>query len=204
MGVGQLGGGDHVLVRGVQLAVSDIIHHRAGKQVGILEHHAQTAPQIGLADLPHVDAIVKDLALVDIVETVDQVGNGGFACACGAYKGDLLAGLSVEGYVVQYQFILHIAKVHVNQSHIPLQPGIVHLAVLIYPLPSPFACADLALRQGAVRLFPHPDQGDRTFIGFRRFIHQLEDPLGACQGHYHGIELLGDLVDGHDKAAGQL
>ena len=40
MGIGQLGCLDALLVGGLQIPVADIVHYRAGKQVGILEHHA--------------------------------------------------------------------------------------------------------------------------------------------------------------------
>ena len=37
---------DARLIRGVQLAIADILHDRAGKQMGILKHDAQRAAQI--------------------------------------------------------------------------------------------------------------------------------------------------------------
>ena len=49
VGVGQLGGGDALLVGGVQAAVADVLHHRAGEQVGVLEHHAQGAAEVRLS-----------------------------------------------------------------------------------------------------------------------------------------------------------
>ena len=48
---GQLGGGLHLLVGGVQAAVADVVRHGAGEEVGILEHHAQGPAQGVLLDL---------------------------------------------------------------------------------------------------------------------------------------------------------
>ena len=89
---GQLCGGDDLFIRRVQPAVADVLHHGAGEQVGVLQDDAQTAPEVVPLDLVYVDAVIADLALVHIVEPVQQVGNGGFAGAGGAYEGDLLAG----------------------------------------------------------------------------------------------------------------
>ena len=65
--VGKLRRLDALLVRRVQLAVADVLHNRARKQVGILQHDAQRAAQIGLLDLVDVDAVVADLAVERIL-----------------------------------------------------------------------------------------------------------------------------------------
>ena len=101
---GELCRGDALFIRCAELAVADVVHHRAGEQVGVLQHDAQRAAQVGFFDLVDVDAVVADLALLNIVETVDQVGDGGLARAGGADEGDLLAGLGVKGNVMQTDF----------------------------------------------------------------------------------------------------
>src|SRR5699024_6114519 len=45
---GQLGGGDALLVMGVQVAVADVFHHGAGEQVGVLQDDAQRMEQVSL------------------------------------------------------------------------------------------------------------------------------------------------------------
>ncbi len=57
----------------------------------VLQHHAERAAQLGLLDLGDVDAVVADLALIDVVEAIDEVGDGGLASTRGANKGDLLS-----------------------------------------------------------------------------------------------------------------
>ena len=49
VGVGRLGGGDALLVGGVQPPVANVVHHRTGKKVGILKHHAQRRAQVGVS-----------------------------------------------------------------------------------------------------------------------------------------------------------
>ena len=44
------------------------------------------------------------------------------------------------------------------------------------------------------------DQVNIAVIRFRLLIHQLKNPLRAGQRHNDGVELLGDLVDGHIEA----
>ncbi len=81
---------------GVQLAEADIFLDGAGEQVGVLQYDAQALPQGVLFDFPHVDAVVGDAAVVDVVEPVDQVGDGRLSGAGGAYKGDLLPRFGVK------------------------------------------------------------------------------------------------------------
>ena len=101
IGIGQLCGGNALLIGGIQAAVADVLHDRAGEQVGILQNDAQRAAQVVLFDLADVDAIIPDLAVCDIVEAVDQVGDGRFAGTGGADKGDLLARAAIEVDPVQ-------------------------------------------------------------------------------------------------------
>ena len=95
MRVGQLGGGDTLFIGGIQLAVADILHDGAGEQVDILQNHAQGAAQVGLGDLVDVDIVIADLAVGDVIEPVDQVGDGGLAGTGSADEGDLLAGTGI-------------------------------------------------------------------------------------------------------------
>ena len=113
--VGELGGGDAFLVRRVQPPEADIVHDRAGEQVRVLQHHAERAPQVRLLDLVDVDAVVADLAVLDIVEAVDQVRDRRLAGAGGADEGDLLAGLRVQLDVVQHHLLRHIAEIDAVQ-----------------------------------------------------------------------------------------
>ena len=84
VGVGQLGGGDAFVIRGVQLAIADVIHNSAGEEVHILQDDAQGLAQVLLVDVADVDPVIEDGPAVDVVETVDQVGDRGFAGAGGA------------------------------------------------------------------------------------------------------------------------
>ena len=44
--------------------------------MGVLQHDPKRVAQVIFFDLVDIDAVVADLAVLDIVETVDQVGDG--------------------------------------------------------------------------------------------------------------------------------
>ena len=46
--------------------------------------------QISFFDLVDVDTVISDLTVLDIVKTVDQVGDRGLSCTGGTDKGDFL------------------------------------------------------------------------------------------------------------------
>ena len=60
-----------------------------------LQNDAERAAKIGFFDLVDIDAVITDLAVGDIIEPVDQVGDGGLAGTGGAHKGDLLTGVGI-------------------------------------------------------------------------------------------------------------
>ena len=204
MGIGQLRRLDAVLIRSIQLAVADVVHDGAGEQVGLLEHHAQGPPQIGLGDLVDVDVVVADFAVGNVIEAVNQVGNGGFARAGGAHKGDLLAGMGIQGHIVQYRLLRHIAKVHVEHGDVALQFGVGYGAVrLMGMLPCPTAGALVGFGDIPVFVNFRVDQPDIARILLRLLVHQLKNPLRAGKGHDDGIDLVGYLGDGHIEGTGQ-
>lgn len=44
--------------------------------MGILQHDSERVAQVIFFDLVDIDTVIADLAVLDIVETVDQVGDG--------------------------------------------------------------------------------------------------------------------------------
>ena len=139
-----------LLVRRVESAVADIVQHRAGEEVRLLQHKAQGAAQIGLFDLVDVDAVIADLAVGNVVEAVNEVRDRGLARAGRANEGHLLPGLRVDGHVVQHVLALFIGKVHVHKAHVALEGGVGQRAVPVRVPPGPFAGALLRLREAAV------------------------------------------------------
>ncbi len=133
--IGQLCRRDALLVSGIQIAVADVVHHRTGKQMGILEHDAQGTAQVRLFDLIDIDAVVADLAIGNVIKTVDQVGDGGLAGTGSAYEGDLLPRLGPQADVVEYDLIRRISEVHIVKDHASLQLGVSNGAVRLVGMP---------------------------------------------------------------------
>ena len=201
---GQLGGGDAFFIGGVQLAVAYVLHHRAGEEVGVLQNDAQRVAQIGLLDLVDVNTVVTDLAIVDIVEAVDEVGDGGLARAGGADEGQLLAGLGVEGDVVQNRLFRRVAEVDVEEAHVAHQASVGERAVVVGMLPRPHACALAALLDGAVFLLAGVDQRHIALVGLRLFIQQGKETVRARQAHDDHVHLVGYLADGAGELLGHV
>ena len=214
MGVGALSGGDALLVSGIQPSVADVVHDGAGEQVGVLEHRPQGAAQVVLADGLHIDAVIGDESSLDLIEAVDQVGDGGLARAGGAYEGDLLARVGVDGHIFQDAFAGHIGEVHMAEPDGPLQLGevvvlpghVAHgapdqveggLARVVLVLPGP-AVAGQGGQVGhfgepAVRSHLHPDALGGVHAGRQQLQAAALGPLRLAQlgegilcSHQHG------------------
>ncbi len=141
-----------------------------------------------------VDAIVADLAVGNVIKAIDQVGDGGLACAGGAHKGDLLARLRIDGHIVQHGLAFLVAKVHILQAHVALQQRIGKAAIGLRLLPGPVAGVTGRFRDGAVRSHHRIDQRHLALILLRLLVHQVEDAARAGQTHDDGVDLLGKLV----------
>ena len=181
VGIGQLRCRPHFLIRSVQFTVTDILRHGSGKQVGILQHNAQRMPQIRFFDLVDVDAVITDLPVGHIVESVDQIGNRSLSGSGGADEGNLLP--RRRGGIDHVSLQLHISG------------GAVRLVEM---LPRPHAGALLRLHNLAVLLL-RVYQRDIAVVNFRLLIQQREHTVCSGHGHHDEVQLHADLVDGHGK-----
>ena len=74
--------------------------------------------QVILFDLGDIDSVIADLTLLNIVKTVDQVGDSCFSCTCGAYESQLLTGLCKEADILKDYFIRVIAESYILEADI--------------------------------------------------------------------------------------
>ena len=79
MGTNGFGGTDNLFIRGGTVSVTDIIHDGAGKDKAVLHHDAHLGTQGMKSDLGYIGIINPDSAAADVVETAEQVDDGGFA-----------------------------------------------------------------------------------------------------------------------------
>ena len=82
------GGGDDFLVGRIGAAKADILHDAGAEQEGILQDDADLRAQALRCNITHIDAIDADGALTDVIETRQQVDDGGLACAGRADDGE--------------------------------------------------------------------------------------------------------------------
>ena len=85
-----------LLVARVRPRVGDVVADRAGKEPGVLEHHADPGPQVVPCHVGDVHAVEGDPARVQLVEAHDEVDERRLAGAGRADDGDRLARLDDE------------------------------------------------------------------------------------------------------------
>ena len=113
VGVGSLGGGDHLVHGGVRLAVGNVLPHRTGTQPCVLQYHAVAAAQGGAGHIPDIGAGHLDAAAVYIIEPHQQVDEGGLSTAGRAYDGDALAGLHIQREPLDERAVGQVAEGHI-------------------------------------------------------------------------------------------
>ena len=213
--VGRGGGGDHLVPRGPGLAVRDVLADGATEQPGLLQHHAEFAAQRRPRHRGDVDPVQQDLAAVDLVETLQQVDQGGLAGAGGAHDGDGLAGFGLHTQARDQRTLRGIAEVDITELDVPLD----HLGQLavglrahldgIQHLEDPLGRGDARLQQVGHRR----DLGDR--LGEHPRV--LDEGLHVAQRHSsvchlqpadhrddHVVQVPDQGVDRHDDARDEL
>ena len=167
----------------------------------ILQHNSERTAQIRLLNLVHIDAVVADLSVLDIIKAVNQIGNGCFTRSRGTHKGDLLPRLRIKLHIMEHHLIIIIPEIHAVENHISFKFHIIYGMVrLMFVSPCPAACALRRLHKGAILLF-HIDQCHITVVRLRRLIQHFKDALRTRHRHDNRVELLAHLVYGHVKAS---
>ena len=178
--IGQFCCSDDFLVGGIQTTVADVFHDGTGEEVGVLQYHRHGAAQIILTDFLDVDAIVADLTGIQLVEAVEQVGDGGFACTGGADEGDLLTRFCVKTQIVENRLVRHIAEGHIFEHNVALHFGVGESAVMMRMFPCPDAGTLVGFDQIAVFVLLSIDQSDIAVVLFFWGVNESEDAL--CTG----------------------
>ena len=132
-------------------------------------------------DVLDIDAVDKDLALLNVVVPADQAENGGFAGACGAHKGHGLLGVYMEGNTLEHPF-----------SGIVGEPDILELDLAL----------DVAQLDGVGlvhHLGLHVQNGENLLCCGKGLLQHIEL---LCQG-LDGVEEPGDIhIEGDHGLAG--
>lgn len=76
----------HLGIGGVELAVSDIVAHRAVEQPRVLQHHAEHRAQVVAREVADIVAAYLDGARLHVVEAHEQLHHRGLAGAGGSHE----------------------------------------------------------------------------------------------------------------------
>ena len=106
---GARGGADLVLGRALA-PVGDVLADGAAEQPRVLQHHAEQAAQVAARHVLRVHAVHDDAPAVDLVEAQQQVDQRGLAGAGGPDDGHGLAGLHVQGEVLDERRVGQVAE----------------------------------------------------------------------------------------------
>ena len=167
----------------------------------ILQNDSEGTAQVVFFNLCNVDAVITDLTALNVVESIDQVGDRCLTGACRSNECQLLSRFCKEADIMKNNFIFIIAKCYVFESYISGQFGISCSAIFVSRLfPCPHTGTFCAFSNRSILIFFCIDQCDGTGILFRFFVNELEDTFCSCKCHDDGIELLCDLHEWLGKA----
>ena len=192
-------------IRCIQLAITDIITNRTGKQMCVLKNDSKRMSQIILFDLGNIDSIITDLAFLDIIKTIDQIGYG---CLTGSGRADecqFLSGLRIQADIVKNCFVFIISKGYILKSYITFQLCIGYGAICrMRMFPCPHAGSLFAFYNVAILIFSCIDKCYITLILFWFLIDQIENSFRTGKRHDDGIKLLCHLHERLSEAFGEL
>ena len=170
-----------LIVRDALFPQDDVAADGAREEEHILQHLAEVTAERGDLDLPDVDAVNEDLALLELVVPADERKDGALARAGGADKGHRLPRVDVEGNALQHPLARDIAEPDVLELDLPL-----HLV-------------QLDGVRGIHQLGLDVHDGEHLLRGRKRRLQPVE-LLGKV---LDGGEELGDVhIEGDDGAAG--
>ena len=201
IGICQLSCTYALFVCGIELAVADVLHDGSREEVSVLKDNAQTAPEVGLFDLVDVDFIEADLAVLDVIEAVDEIDYRCLSRSGASYEGKLLAGVRIHLDVVQDHLLRVVAEVHSVEGYRAFELSVGHGAVgLMRMLPGPDVGVLICFGDCAVFCNLSPDKFHVAVVLFGFLVHHLEDALCSGAGHDYAGELLADLRNRHGEA----
>ena len=118
---------EHLLARGVPLAIGNVVIDRPGEQPGILQHHAEARAKGCPVHGPRIHAVDRDRAGIHIVKPHEQVHDRRLAAARRTDDGDLLSRRHVDAQVLDQRMrrIVGEADMVKRNPLLPLRHGAV-------------------------------------------------------------------------------
>ena len=198
--IGQFRCCNDLLVCSIQLSITDIILHCSSEKVSILKYDPHGTAQICFFDLVDIDAVISDLPILDIIETVQKIGYGSFSSSCRSNKSNFLPWLCIHFHIMEHDLVIIIAKIHPIQNHIPFQFNVICFSgILMKMLPCPSSGSHISFLQLSI-LFLYIHKGNISLICLRLLIQKFKDTFCSCKGHNNTVKLLAHLIDRHAEA----
>ena len=160
----------------------------------ILQNNSKRTAQVVFSNLCNVDAVITDFTALNVIETIDQVGNRCLAGARRSYECQFLTRFGKEADIMKNNFVFIISKCHIFEPYISGQFRISRRAIFVSRLfPCPHTGTFCTFSNRSILIFFCIDQCDGTGILFRFFVNELEDTFCSGKCHNDGIKLLCDL-----------
>ena len=106
-----------LFVRGVGLAIGDVVADGAAEQPGILQDHAHQGAQVPAGHAGNVHAVDGNAPALQFVKPHQQVDQRGLARPGGADDGDFVARPGREGHVLHQNVVVAVTEAHVFKAH---------------------------------------------------------------------------------------
>ena len=122
-------GGVHIVAHAHDLLVGDVVAEHdvaadgAREEEHVLQHLPEMTAERRDLDVPDVDAVDEDAALLDIVIAADEREDGGLARARRAHERHRVTRVDVEGNALQDPLARHIGKPDVLKFDLPFHFG---------------------------------------------------------------------------------
>ncbi len=120
MGVRGLSGGNDLFFRYVFASVRNIVAYRPRKKPCFLKHHAEHFPQAAAGNPVHINSVDFNRTAVRVVETHQQIDDGGFPAAGRPYNRNPLAGSRFQVHILYQLCLRTVGKVHMFHINISL------------------------------------------------------------------------------------
>ena len=173
--------------------------------MGILKYDSQRTSQVIFPDLGDVDSVVTDLTFLNIIETVDQVGDGCLSCTGRTYESKFLTRFCKKTDVFQDHFIRVISEGNVFETNVTCQFSVSNGTVCgMRMFPCPHAGSLFAFGDISVCIFSRIDKFYITFIFFRFLINEFKDSFCTRKCHNNRVELLCHLHEWLSEALCEL
>ena len=139
--------------------------------MGILENYSKRPSKVCFLNLIDINTVIPDFAILNIIESVNQVCNRSLAGTRRSDKGNLLTGSCGYLNIMKNYLVIGISEVYIIKFHITLKLYICGCIVgFMIMLPSPASCMVRSLDELAV-FFLGVNKGNISLIRFRLLVH---------------------------------